>query len=259
MRILIPLILCCSNAIAQEYRTFVDLGHTRVDDEFSDFDFSAVNVKHYFQSRNALGPLSEFEYINKSSFISGYYSESEDFYSYGVGGRAFIGKVIVGGGHSEIEGEDNFDVVSLGYLITDDFLVNAQRARSDFGKDTYTLSSSYNYQINDYDYFGVSVSTDDDLDYLNTSTKYFKKIGDDNYMTAQLSYFNDKVDYFWSAAAKYYFSRMTGVFLSLDDQDNYSVGFESFFNNYISLNFSYGSRLDESDTEIYRFGLHAQF
>ncbi|WDE04307.1 putative porin [Thalassomonas viridans] len=257
-------LLASAGLQAQEYQSISNAGYTKWDDSPSDEDAYSLGTKYYFKKKSTLGPLDEFEYINKTSNISANYLNLENSNDYHVAGELFMDQVLVGASYQyhDIEhgGSDDIYSLSLGYLISDDFLVKAEAYRKDSHTD-YFYSASYNHQINDSDYFGFTFRTDEDFDARTLSSKYFKALGQDSYLTAGVSYrHNDDLGHSIAANAEYFFTSRTSIGGSYDDNDDYTVSAKHFFNTTYALEIGFKSNGREHvDYDIYTIDFSAQF
>jgi len=257
-------LLASTGIQAEEYQSISTVGYTKFDDSPSDRDAYSLETKYYFDKKKTLGPLDEFKYINNISNISANYLNYEDSNDYRIAGEMFMDQILIGGSYQyhDIEhgGSDDIFSLSLGYLINDDFLIKAQAFRVDSETD-YLYSAAYNHQINDSDYIGFTYTTDDDFDVQTLSSKYFKALGQDSYLTAQLSYTDyDSRSHSLIASMEYFFTGATSVGGSYDENDDYTVSAKHYFNkNYaVALGFQSNGR-ENVDYDIYTIDFTAQF
>lgn len=249
-------LLSTTAAMAEEYQSISSVKYANFDSKFSDTDSFNVNSIYFLDKKSTLGPLDEFEYINKTSNVSGNYFNGEHLDSYKLAGELFIDNVLVGGSYQYTDfdqnhGEDDLYNLSLGYLFSDNILIKAVATRFD-SNTRYFYSADYNHQINDSDYIGFTYSTDEDFDAQTLSTKYFTALGQGNYLTAGLSYTNnDDFDNDLSANVEYFFNSMTSVSGSYDDDDNYTLSTKHFFNKNYALSAGYSSNASSNDFEDY--------
>lgn len=239
-----------------------------------------LNSRYYFDKKSTLGPLDQFDYINKTSNIYASY----DHYSYkharrfnlnypngkseslSMGGEAFVNNFVIGGSYNYSEGENSIGYqansklgsLTLGYLLNDNLIVKAVASHRE-GQDTsYQFLSSYSLQINDTDYLGVSISTDEELDNTSVSSKYFTKLGANNYLAVRLSFLDSYYDDLWTVGGSYYFNRKTSVSVDYSNNDDYYLGVNYFLNKNVALNINYNSNTDFSDLDGYSLGITVQ-
>lgn len=245
---------------AEEYTILSDISWSNVDVAGSSYDVLGLEGTYYFDKKESLGPYNEFEYINKVSNINANYRniDTGDYYSYGVAGELFTGNFLIGAGYSDNKADADATSFSLGYLFSDDFLVRVDAVDTDGADTVYNVSAAYNHQINATDYIGFTLATDDNTDYVTLSSKYFTHLGDDRYLTANVSFTDFDGDNTWSVGSSYYFTKATSVFATLAEDDLYEIGAQHFFNTNVALFASYTSA-DDADTDAYTIGLKAQF
>ncbi len=253
---------------AEEYQVLSDITWSNVDTEWSDFgleddsyDTVELSGTYYFDKKESLGPYNEFEYINKVSKIDAAYvnRDSGENHLTQVKGELFVENFLIGAGYAEDKFDNDTTLFSLGYLFNDDLLVRVDAIDSDFSDTYYYISAAYNHQINETDYLGFTLATDDNTDYVTLSSKYFTHLGDDQYFTANVSFTDTDFGSTWALGSSYYFSKATSVSATLGDDDLYEVGAQHFFNENVALYASFASQDDLVETETYTIGLRAQF
>ncbi|WP_157953858.1 putative porin [Microbulbifer sp. A4B17] len=233
-----------SGADAEEYNSITNFGYSDLDFSEGDRDELFAETTYYFSAKSSLGPLREFEFINKSSSLSAaYFHSTTGFYNsddFALGGEYFSKTGFVIGGNLTTFGRDNFNTFSLGYLFTPNFLMKFYNTEG-----TTYAKMRYNYQLNGSDYVGFDVSTDIVFDWQIFSSKYFSKVGDDKYMSLEFNYLNDNEwDDYWRAAANYYFTKNSSLGIDYDENSDYRVGFSHFFNQNVAIEASYGTILE---------------
>ena len=129
MRLPLVLILLTSTAAsANEYQSITQLSHSNFDEVMSTDNSTAINSVYYFDKKRALGPLSEFEYINTTNNVFGSYFNNSDS-NFAFGGQVFYDQWQVGGAYITND-SDNIDAsqteFTLGYLLTQNLLINVQ-------------------------------------------------------------------------------------------------------------------------------------
>ncbi|PKG83746.1 hypothetical protein CXF85_09565 [Colwellia sp. 75C3] len=299
-------VLLSNAAIAESYQSFTTLSYSKTDYSFntpkniyySKGDSSSVGLysQYFFDEKQTLGPLNEFNYINTSSNFSASINslDSNGFSSYdaqesssdssvknvSVGGEWITHNVILGASYSHYQFEtkapaytidyndnDNIYSATLGYLVSDDFVIRANYNDGGDGDDSFSYSASYNLQLVDTDYIGFSYNVDEDFDIHNLSSRYFFGFAEQSYLVVGGNYTLDNSDNFfaddyWSANASYYYDDKTSVSVSYADNDFYSVGARYFINNNYSIQAGYNSvsgDKNQGESEGYHFSFSAQF
>lgn len=268
---------------AQEYQTFLDVSANRTQmkgeyivnesdiETIKKYDFSqnsyAISGSYFFDKREITGPLNEFEYINKISHISSSYSFTDNHDRYSVGGNYFVNNFIVGGlyayslddlGYKEVSSD--FYSLNLGYLLSDDFVINISGSKNEDQDIEFNFSSSYNHYINSDDYIGFSYTEDPKEKRKNVSSKYFKKLTAGQYLTVGIYYHNnDNRENRIGGSASYYFDKFTSFSVTYNDDKAYSVGSRYYFNDNYSVQASYSSNIDSNDYNQLNIDLSAQF
>ncbi len=303
----IPVLLLTSQTThAQSYQSFSSLGYSQTDFKYNDRKSLGLSGRYYFDARETLGPLKEFDYINTISNISLGYNYSTSAYdgriegdgyivppysynfetkshSVSVRGDWFVGNFLLGGGYSHIDRNksdtryyeaeqktetDSYDDsnnrynLSLGYLITDNFLIKTDFFESG---DVFKFTASYNLELGASDYIGFSYNTDEELDFHHLSTKYFVSLSEQSYLVLGGSYMYDNTDSrwsddHWSVSGEYYFNQNSSISAFYGEDDFYSVRASHFFNDHVSMNVSYTSNnSSEYEADGYSVSFVAQF
>ncbi|WP_144391442.1 putative porin [Pleionea sediminis] len=269
LKLLVASMLAATTVMAEDYQLFTDVSYQNTNFEFgpveTDMNAVALSGQYFFSDKTSLGPLNEFEYINSTSNVFGNYFnvENGDFYSGTVGGELFVNSFLVGASYSDDEDGDDVSAVKLGYLISDDLLVDVEVIDNGFDTVSY-FSAAYNYQLNKSDYIGFSMTVDDEGEQTMLSSKYFTALSNGGYLTASLAYMDNEFDDAWALESSYYFNEMTSVSAGVTTEDEYSVGVRHFFNKNVSANIGYQSGTAdifgiEFDQEVLTLGVSAQF
>jgi len=259
----LPLILFAATAGAEEYNSFTEANYANTDlggEEADNFD---IRTTYYFSGKEALGPLKEFEYINKVSNVFAGFTHfnwrDRDVDSFSVGGEYFTSNgFVIGAGVSDLW-ESNVDFQSVGYLFSPDFLVTLNHV--DFDSDNeFSVDARYNYQLNSTDYIGFNLFVDEEFDTRSLSSKYFTHLGGEQYLTAELTYTNfDEGDDYWALGTEYFFTQRTSIGFSFDENEEYKLGMNHFFNRNFAVEAAYVSNTDNDfDYDVYQIGMTVQ-
>lgn len=246
-------------ASAEDYQLFTSLNaeHVRVSGD-SETNFG-LNGQYFFDKKHTLGPLDQFEYINKVSNVSAAFARVYDNNTWQIGGEYFAeNKFVVMANYQNF---DNFDVksIGLGYLISDDFIVRAQAIKPEDSDTAYAFSASYNHQLQGSDYIGFSAFTDDEFDYYGVSSKYFASLNNGRYIAVGVLLADDDGSSDWSANADYYFSQRTSIGASYNKADAYRLTAKHFFNQSWAVEAGFASNTDSSELKTYSLALTGQF
>lgn len=267
----LPLMLLAVTATAEEYTSISTANYSNEnvkidnfwgDDEY-DVDRFNIGTTYYFGGKETLGPLKEFEYINKVSNISAGFSHynqgSIDSDVFVVGGEYFASNGIVLGASLYDLGEENVDTLSVGYLFTPNVLVSLEHV--DDGRDNeFSVNARYNHQLNSTDYIGFNLFVDEEFDTRSLSSKYFTHLGGEKYLTAELSYTSlDGWDDYWKLGSEFFFTQDTSVGFTFDEYDIYKLGVNHFFNRNFAVEAAYVSQIDRDyDYDVYQIGMTVQ-
>ncbi|WP_445360824.1 putative porin [Microbulbifer sp. EKSA005] len=258
----LPLMLVAATAGAEEYNSFTKAVYSDTEFGESDSDTFNIGTTYYFGGKETLGPLKEFEYINKVSNISAGFSHynrgSIDSDIFSVGGEYFASNGLVLGANLYDIGDENIDELSIGYLFTPNFLVSLQHFDNDSDNEL-SLNARYNHQLNSTDYVGFNLFVDEEADTRSLSSKYFAHLGGEQYLTTELSYTSyDSGDDFWTLGTEFFFTQRTSVEFEFDEQETYKLGMNHFFNRNIAVEAAYISNSDDLDFDTYQLGLTVQ-
>ncbi len=250
---------------ANTYYSVSDIDFLRVESGSESSNGFALSSIYYFDGQKALGPLDEFSYLNADTQVYGSYLnfESGDVYSGTLGGDLVIDQFLVGASYSDNKAGIDTMTAKFGYLVLDNFLVQVEAIDIDTVGTDYLLSASYDHSINATDYLGFTITTDDEVDSLSMSSRYFTHLGGDRYFAADIAIADSDVDSSWTVKGSYYTSKRTSFSLGLGDDSLYSIGAKHFFNDNVAVKVSLQSESNESpgaaDTELLQMGVRAQF
>jgi hypothetical protein len=244
---------------AEEYQLFTGLSadHFRISGD-SETNWN-LNGTYFFNKKVTLGPLDQFDYINKVTNVSAGYSRVFDDNFWRIGGEYFAENGLVVSASQQRFNDFDVTSVGLGYLISDNVIVRAQAIKPEEGDTTYWFSASYNHQLQGNDYIGFSANTDDEFDQYGISSKYFASLNDDRYIAAGIALSDNEGTSSWAALADYYFSKMTSVGLSYDKGDNYSLNARHFFTTNWAVEARFASNAETSALKTYNLGVTGQF
>ncbi|WP_444940382.1 putative porin [Microbulbifer sp. ZKSA004] len=259
----LPLMLVATTAGAEEYNSITKATYSDIEVGSVDADRFNLDTTYYFGAKETLGPLKEFEYINKVSNVSAGYSHynvsSYDSDAFAVGGEYFASNGIVLGASVYDLGDENLDSLSVGYLFNPNFLITLNHVDDDSDNE-FSVNARYNHQLNSTDYIGFNLFVDEEFDTRSLSSKYFTHLGGDQYLTAELAYTNyDEGDDYWRLATEYFFTKRTSVGFSFDEDENYWLGTTHFFSNNVAVDAGYVSNTDSDiDYDAFQLGLTVQ-
>ena len=293
---LMPAILSVNSVEAETYQSFSSINYDKSEIEWTQSDVISLGTQYYFDKRESLGPFNEFAYINTISNVSVYYTatnfdnrlngtEDETFgakieaESYSIRGDWFIGDFLVGASYSFLHFEQtpcsaqcNDDLngygMSLGYLVSDDFLIKVHASKAEDSDTFYSFDANYNMQLSNSDYIGFGYNTDEEINFHKVSAKYFMALSSDSYLAVGGDYtVNDfdiddrvKMEDTWNTNIGYYFNQYSSLSAFYNSFDGYGVGVNHFFNKNYSLSFNYRTNSKaESDFDSYGATFTAQF
>ena len=259
LKYVLPVIALTASAAlsAEEYQLFTELRASHFD--YSSDNIWSVNGTYFFDKKQTLGPLDQFEYINKVTNAGATFSRFDDENFWSVGGEYFADNNLVFSARFTENAGFHATSVGIGYLISKDFIVRAQAAKPEEGDTSYLFSASYNHQLQGNDYIGFTAQTDDEFDQYGISSKYFASLGDGRFLAVGVSLEENFDRSTWAASADYYFSKMTSAGVYYDKADNYSLNAKHFFNQNWALQASFGSNTDTSDAKVYSLVVNGQF
>lgn len=261
LKYLLPVIALTAAAAvtAEEYQVFTGLNvdHTR----FSGSNETnwQLNGQYFFDKKQTLGPLDQFEYINRVTNVKASANRAFGENGLSVGGEYFIdNKFMVSAGIERLDGDNNLSA-GIGYLISDNFIVKAEIDKQENVSASYVFSASYNHQLADNDYIGFSAQTDEEFDVYGVSSKYFAALADGRYVAAGVSIVHADSSTYWEVDADYYFSKMTSVGVSYNKVDTYKVAAKHYFDQNWALQFAYSGNTEFSSLKMYSVGVIGQF
>lgn len=252
------LLLSSAAHAADSYQSISNLNYTDTDNN----DTISVDSTYYFSPKSTLGPYDQFEYINKQSNVFGSYADDDFGDVTAIGGEYFVEDFVVGASYQNDDFGSNNEsyTLSAGYFFNPDLLAKVRFVDQKDGDNVTYFSLAYNHMLNDTDYVGITVESDDDFDSRLVAAKYFVDLQQGNYLTVEGTFVSlDEADDQWNVETNYYFSKATSVFASYDKEDNYSFGAQHFINKNIGLKVGYGNNADDSDNDAYFANMRFQF
>lgn len=258
----LPLMIFSASVAAEEYTSISEASYTNTEYTSFETDRFDIGTTYFFAPKETMGPLKEFEYINKTTNIFAGYSyldfDEEDRDLLSVGGEYFAANgFVVGGSVSDFDGS-NLYTASVGYLFSPNFLLSLEGVKPEDEDTEYFVNARYNHQLGGNDYIGFNFFTDDDFDSRTLSSKLFKALGGETWITASASYTaNDDFDDFWDLGAEYYFSKATSIFAGYDKEETVELGVSHFFNRNIAGKMAYTTNSD-TDVDTFQLGVTVQ-
>jgi len=254
------LLLSSAAHAADSYNSISNLSYKDSDNN----DTVAVDSIYYLSPKKTLGPYDQFEYINKQTNVYGGYADDDFGDVTNIGGEYFINEFVVGASYENLDPDSgsNGELYKLtgGYFFNPDLLAKVRFVDQKDGDNVTFFSLAYNHMLNDTDYVGITVESDDDFDYRLVAAKYFVDLQQGNYLTVEGTFESlDEADDQWNVETNYYFSKATSVFAAYDKEDNYSFGAQHFINKNIGLKVGYGNNADDSDNDAYFANMRFQF
>lgn len=252
------LLLSSAAHAADSYQSISNLNYTEIDNN----DTISVDSTYYFSPKSTLGPYDQFEYINKQSNVFGSYADDDFGDLTAIGGEYFVEDFVVGASYQNDDFGSNNEsyTLSAGYFFNPDLLAKVRFVDQEDGDNVIFFSLAYNHMLNDTDYVGITVESDDDFDSRSIAAKYFVDLQQGNYLTVEGTFVSlDEADDQWNVETNYYFSKATSVFAAYDKEDNYSFGAQHFINKNIGLKVGYGNNADDSDYDAYFANMRFQF
>ena len=207
LAIIISGILLSSAAhAADSYQSISNLGYADTDNN----DTISVDSTYYFSPKSTLGPYDQFEYINKQSNVFGGYADDDFGDVTAIGGEYFVEDFMVGASYQNADYNSNneFYTLSAGYFFNPDLLAKVRFVDKKDGDNVTLFSLAYNHMLNDTDYVGITVESDDDFDSRSVAAKYFIDLQQGNYLTVEGTFMSlDEADDQWNVETNYYFQK----------------------------------------------------
>ncbi|WP_226644044.1 putative porin [Microbulbifer variabilis] len=240
-----PLMVLATGVTAEEYKSITTLNYSDLEYSYHDHYYSpmgwpyptsgygvwerkvktsTVGTTYFFGGKETLGPLKEFEYINKVNNISAHFTRLEDSADYwwrkdnhqnsfSTKGEYFAENGVVLS--TEVLNQRDKDVYSqsVGYLFTPNLLVKLNYSDFEydikyktfsvdeefpswtsrhfkFDEEEFSLTAQYNHQLSDTGYLGFTVNVGEETDDHTLSSKYFVDFGNDKYLSVEAKYYH---------------------------------------------------------------------
>ncbi|MBQ4834638.1 putative porin [Pseudoalteromonas sp. MMG010] len=256
--IISSILLSSTAAAADSYNSISNLSYKDSDNN----DTVAVDSIYYLAPKKTLGPLDQFEYINKQTNVYGSYADDDASDITAVGGEYFFNQFVIGAEYENLDFGSHAEQYKLtgGYFFNPNLLAKVTLVENKDGDDYALFDLAYNHMLNSTDYIGVTLTADDDFDYRSVAAKYFIDLQQGNYLTVEGTFDSlDNSEDQWDVETNYYFSKATSVFANYNKQDTYSFGAQHFINKNIGLKVGYENNADDSDNDAYFANMRFQF
>lgn len=258
----LPLVLASACAGAEQYQSITEAEYTNTDFGSAETGLFTLGSTYYFSPKNTLGPLKEFDYINTVNNVFGGLTYLDapggDSGARIVGGEYFAGQVKVGGSLVNGDGLDLYGV-SLGYLVSPNFLAEVEAIKVNDADTEIRLRGQYTHQISAVDYLGFTAEVDDSLENREISAKYLTQLAGGRYLSAGYALASSEFEgSIWRANAELFFNQETSVGFVYDKVENYELNATHFFNRSVAAKVAYGSSRDLDDLNRITLGLTVQ-
>ncbi len=253
------------------YKTISTLSYFQTEAGYYNIDSVTAGTTYYFNPRHTVGPLNQFAYISRDNFIR--VSGSTSDYSYDpprdhnnstdldlrVYGEFFIKNWHLGAGYSRYKVEyDSIDYeneshqleLDVGYFVRENlFLYVNNYIDADDGRSFHLLAARYEHKLNESDYLGISAATNEEFEYIQLNSKYFRKLSNGGYLVPTLSAsFYEGGGTSFGTGVDYYFNKMTSIGGRWNDSNSVTIRVNHFFNQHFNLGASYRFNTSDSDT-----------
>ena len=218
------------------------------------FDATQLSSLYYFAPQQHTGVWDDFGYLDTDTNIKLDYYKSDNDNNFGLFGEGFYGNWFVTIEHSDLSEADNFSA-GIGYLFADSLKVSMRLEEFKTFDTIYCFKGQYNHQLNDTDYVGFTIETDDEIDVWELSSRYFAHVNNGSYFAVDVSYNDNNVDSTISGIASYYFSRHFALGAGANDS-NLLLEAKYFINSQYYFTANYNA-LEEGD--LYSVKFAAQF
>ncbi|WP_419146787.1 putative porin [Pseudoalteromonas 'SMAR'] len=200
-----------------------------------------LSSRYYFAPQASSGVWDDFGYLDTDSNIGVSYINDDFDNAFSADGEGFItNQWFVSGSISDLGNADDHYSLGFGYLYNDNLKLSVRQEEYDNGDATW-FKAQYNHPLNNTDYVGFSIETEDQLDAFNLGARYFRHVGGDSYFAIDVEHNridNDFVDdSITNIMANYYFTRHLALGLGSYDSD-LAVEGKYFFNDtyYLTAN-----------------------
>ncbi|MDN3392696.1 putative porin [Pseudoalteromonas sp. APC 3691] len=261
MRFLMPLTLltlsCTASVNAEQSESkqwFNSINYAKIDSDYYSDDVYGLSTHYYFEKQQNPGVWDDFGYLDTDSNIGLNYFNSDGYSGKGIFGEGFYGNAFATFELPNIGDADNYSL-GLGYLFADSLKVSVRMLDYEYSDTVYLFKAQYNHEINDTDYIGFTVETDDETESWDLSSRYFAHLYDDSYFAVNVDYLDVGDDSVFNVLANYYFNKHVAVGIGSNDSDLVIEG-KYFINDsyYFTANYT-----DNDNYDIYNLSFVAQF
>lgn len=203
----------------EDKQWFNQVNHSRVEIGARDTNATVFSSRYFFAPQQHSGVWDDFGYLDTDSNIAVSYFDTELDNGFAVGGEAFIQNWFVTASVSDLGNADDNYNVGFGYLHDDKLKLSVRFNQVDNGPNTTWFKAEYNHELNATDYIGATLEVDDELDVWSLSSRYFKHLGQEQYLSLDVSHIDTDSDSVTSGLVNYYFNRHFAVGVGSVDSD----------------------------------------
>ncbi|TMP37572.1 putative porin [Pseudoalteromonas rubra] len=217
-------VMTATPAHATETKQWFNSATAHDQDRTYDNDALLLSSRYFFAPQQSSGVWDDFGYLDTDSNVSLKYYKDEYRNESSFAGEGYFSKeVFVVGRVADLDEIDDHYTYGIGYLYNDKLKLSVRRNEFDQIADSTWLKAEYNHQINDTDYLGVTIDTDDEVDNYTVSGRYFMHLDAERYISVDVSHhevdLGDKDVSYNTALVNYYFNRNIAVGVGSYDSD----------------------------------------
>ncbi|MCF2908468.1 putative porin [Pseudoalteromonas sp. DL2-H2.2] len=247
-------VVSATSAHATETKQWFNSATYTEQDRTFDNDALMLSSRYFFAPQQSSGVWDDYGYLDTDSNVGLRYYNDEFTNRFSFAGEGYFSKeVFVVGQVSDLGEIDDHYTYGVGYLYNDKLKLSVRRNEFDLGADSTWLKAEYNHQLNDTDYLGVTIDTDDEMDNYTVSGRYFMHLDAERYISVDVSHHEvdlGSTDFSYNnALVNFYFNRNIAVGVGSYDSDLALEG-KYFFNDSYYLRAQYIDRDAGEETSL---------
>ena len=227
-------------------------------DKGSDIGFKSISSRYYFAPQSYAGVWDEFGYLDTDSKVELAYTDDDvdDFVS--AGAEVFVTeKWFIDASAQDLAHLDNNYLLGIGYLHGEKLKVTLYHQEAE--RSVTGLKAEYNHMLNDVDYLGATLESQNGDELWVLSSRYFRQMRNNQYFSLDIEHIQSKDktvgDDSTSVLVNYYFGTYFALGAGSADSD---VVLQAKF--FVSDDFYLvGQYTDVDDGDVAQLSLVAQF
>ena len=183
---------------------------------------TSFSSKYYFAPQGYAGVWDEFGFLDTDSKVGFQYTDDDFDRTYSAATEVFVSENwFVDVGTADLSNLNSDYLLGAGYLYDEKLKLSFYHQQSD--ESITGLMAEYNHMLNDIDYIGVALESQNGDEVWSVSSRYFRQTALHHYFTLDIGYtktaLQGSTDEVIDVLANYYFGTRFAIGLGSTDSD----------------------------------------